>query len=321
MKKKILFGMDIGGTNTVYGLVDENGMLIDHSGFKTNKKPQIDAYVKIIVEELTAMYKKYSADYELVGIGIGAPNGNYFTGSIKLPPNIPWIKDLNLVRELKKYFDVPIVLTNDANAMAYGEMIFGAAKGAKDIIVITLGTGLGSGIIVNGKIVYGYEGIAGELGHVCVVPYGRHCACGKDGCLETYASASGIKRTVFQLIAEHDGKSVFNKITFDRLTSKMISEAALDGDKIAFEAFEYTGNLLGLALANASLITQPEVIVLSGGLAKAGDLIFRPTIKSFEEYLLPLYRNKIKIIASTLKNDSAAIMGAAALVWNEMDRK
>ncbi len=321
MKKKILFGMDIGGTNTVYGLVDENGMLIDHSGFKTNKKPQIDAYVKIIVEELTAMYKKYSADYELVGIGIGAPNGNYFTGSIKLPPNIPWIKDLNLVRELKKYFDVPIVLTNDANAMAYGEMIFGAAKGAKDIIVITLGTGLGSGIIVNGKIVYGYEGIAGELGHVCVVPYGRHCACGKDGCLETYASASGIKRTVFQLIAEHDGKSVFNKITFDRLTSKMISEAALDGDKIAFEAFEYTGNLLGLALANASLITQPEVIVLLGGLAKAGDLIFRPTIKSFEEYLLPLYRNKIKIIASTLKNDSAAIMGAAALVWNEMDRK
>ncbi len=321
MKKKILFGMDIGGTNTVFGLVDENANLLDHSGFKTNKKPQVDAYVEIISSELSAMYEKYSAEYELAGIGIGAPNGNYYTGTIKLPPNIPWIRDLNLVGELKKYFDVPIVLTNDANAMAYGEMIFGAAKGAKDIIVITLGTGLGSGIIVNGEVVYGHEGIAGELGHVCVVPDGRHCACGKDGCLETYASATGIKRTLFQLIADHDGKSVFNKVTFEELTSKMISEAALQGDPIALEAFEYTGNLLGLALANASLVTQPEVIVLSGGLAKAGDLIFKPTIEAFEKYLLPLYRNKIKVIPSTLKNDSAAIMGAAALVWNEMDKK
>jgi glucokinase len=319
MKKRILFGMDIGGTNTVYGLVDENAKLIAHSGFKTNTKPEINAYVKIIAEQLSAMYNKYSNEYELAGIGIGAPNGNYYTGSIKLPPNIPWIKDLNLVQELKKYFDVPIVLTNDANAMAYGEMIFGAAQGAKDIIVITLGTGLGSGIIVNGKVVYGHEGIAGELGHVCVVPNGRHCACGKDGCLETYASASGIKRTLFQLIAEHDGKSVFNTITFEQLTSKMIAEAALQGDPIALEAFEYTGNLLGLALANAALVTQPEVVVLSGGLAKAGDLIFKPTIKTFEKYLLPLYRDKIKVIPSTLKNDSAAIMGAAALVWNEMD--
>jgi len=321
MKKKILFGMDIGGTNTVYGLVDENGNLIDHSVFKTNTKPEISAFVKIIVAELSAMYEKYSDEYELAGIGIGAPNGNYYTGSIKLPPNIPWIKDLNLVKDLKSFFDVPIVLTNDANAMAYGEMIFGAAQGAKDIIVITLGTGLGSGIIVNGEMVYGHEGIAGELGHVCVVPNGRHCACGKDGCLETYASANGIKRTLFQLIADYDGKSVFNTVTFEQLNSKMISEAALKNDTIALEAFEYTGNLLGLALANASLITQPEVIVLSGGLAKAGDLIFKPTIKAFEEYLLPLYRNKIKVIPSTLKNDSAAIMGAAALVWNETHNK
>ena len=280
MKKKILFGMDIGGTNTVYGLVDENGNLIDHSVFKTNTKPEISAFVKIIVAELSAMYEKYSDEYELAGIGIGAPNGNYYTGSIKLPPNIPWIKDLNLVKDLKSFFDVP-----------------------------------------NGEMVYGHEGIAGELGHVCVVPNGRHCACGKDGCLETYASANGIKRTLFQLIADYDGKSVFNTVTFEQLNSKMISEAALKNDTIALEAFEYTGNLLGLALANASLITQPEVIVLSGGLAKAGDLIFKPTIKAFEEYLLPLYRNKIKVIPSTLKNDSAAIMGAAALVWNETHNK
>lgn len=321
MKKKILFGMDIGGTNTVFGLVDENKQLIDHSSFKTNKIQEIHAFVKIIAEELSGMYRKYSNEYELAGIGVGAPNGNYYTGNIKLPPNIPWIKNLNLVQELKGYIDVPIVLTNDANAMAYGEMIFGAAKGAKDIIVITLGTGLGSGIIVNGEMVYGHGGIAGELGHICVIPNGRHCACGKDGCLETYCSASGIKRTIFELIADHDGKSVFNEITFNQLNSKMISDAAHEGDVIAQEAFEYTGNLLGMALANVSLITQPELIVLSGGLAKSGDLIFKPTIKAFEKYLLEIYRGKIKVIPSTLKNDSAAIMGAAALVWNEINKK
>jgi glucokinase len=319
MKKEILLGVDIGGTNTVFGLVDEEGILIERASFKTGEDPHIEIFVKKLAKQLKGLYEKYSDKYTLAGIGVGAANGNYYTGSIKLPPNIPWIDELNLVEALKEYFDIPIVLTNDANAMAYGEMIFGAAKGEKDIIVVTLGTGLGSGIIVDGEMVYGSEGTAGELGHVITIPDGRKCGCGRRGCLETYVSAIGIKRTLFELLAKYNGESGFNDVAYDELDSKMIYDAALDGNKIALEAFEYTGTLLGIALANACLITQPKVIVLCGGLAKAGELIFKPTRETFESNILETYKNKIKIVPSTLEDNSAAIIGAAALVRHELD--
>jgi len=225
-----------------------------------------------------------------------------------------------LANLIKKYYDVPVAVTNDANAAALGEMIYGGAKNMKNFIVITLGTGLGSGIVVNGNLVYGHDGFAGELGHIVAIDNGRQCGCGKRGCLETYASASGIKRTVFDLLADCTEESDLRNITFDDLTAEMISGAAAKGDKIAIKAFEITGKILGRNLANAVAFSSPEAIFLFGGLAKAGELIFKPTKEHMEKNLLKIFRGKVKLLPSGLQDKNAAVLGASGLIWSELNK-
>ena len=254
---------------------------------------------------------------KLIGIGLGAPNGNYYKGTIEQPPNLSW-KYVDVVAMLRRWYSIPVALTNDANAAALGEMLFGAAKGMKDFIVITLGTGLGSGIVANGELIYGHDGFAGEIGHTIVDPNGRQCGCGRRGCLETYASASGIRRTVEELLKMPAPPSELREISLDQITSKRVFEAAQRGDKLALEAFELTGRYLGMKLADSVAHTSPEAIILFGGLAAAGDFIFSPTKKYMEEFLLNIFKNKVRLLPSSLPKGNAAILGAAALMWKQL---
>lgn len=320
--KEVVIGIDIGGTFTKYGIVDRDGDVLDEDFISTDVYKEFDAYLENLHSVIENSILSINDEIEVKGVGIGAPNGNYYRGTIEHPPNLIWKGIIPVVDKLKSYFkDIPIVLTNDANAAAIGEMIYGGAKGMKDFIVITLGTGLGSGIVVNGNVVYGHDGFAGELGHVNVKLKGRDCGCGKKGCLETYVSATGIKRTVFELLGERTYDSELRKLSFVDMTSKMVSEAAKKGDQIALEAFEYTGRILGSKLADAVGHTSPEAIFLLGGLAKAGELIINPTKKYMEESLLPIYKNKVKILPSSLQDTNAGVLGAGALAWNELDKK
>ena len=253
-------------------------------------------------------------DYVVVGEG-----RSYSLDTLTKATNLVWKGVLNIVEKMKRFFPtVPVIITNDANAAAVGEMVYGGAKGMKDFLVVTLGTGLGSGFVANGKLIYGHDGFAGELGHVVVNKTGRICGCGRKGCLETYASATGIKRTVFKLLADHTDDSEFRRVTYDDLTAEMITKAALNGDPIAIEAYEYTGKLLGEALADAVAITSPEAIFLFGGLAKAGKYIFEPTKKYMEQNLLAIFRNKVKLLPSGIDGKNAAVLGASALVWQSL---
>jgi len=254
----------------------------------------------------------------LIGIGIGAPNANYYKGIMENPPNLPW-GNVNVIEIVKKHIDLPAVITNDANAAAIGEMKFGAAKGMKDFIMITLGTGVGSGIVVNGELVYGHDGFAGEIGHTIYDPDGRMCGCGRRGCLETYTSASGIKRTVFELLGEFNDESILRNVSFNEMNSKMISEAANKGDKLALEAFDKTAKILAIKLADAIAHTSPEAIILFGGLALSGELIFNPLYKYLELYTLNVFKGKVKVIPSGLSNGNIAVLGAAALIWKEFE--
>jgi len=257
--KKVAVGVDIGGTNSVYGLVDEAGEIICEGAFPTRNYPDFDQYIEELYIGIQDLLKRAGDEVELVGIGIGAPNGNYYTGTIEFAPNLVWKGVLNIVEKMKRFFPtVPVIITNDANAAAVGEMVYGGAKGMKDFLVVTLGTGLGSGFVANGKLIYGHDGFAGELGHVVVNKTGRICGCGRKGCLETYASATGIKRTVFKLLADHTDDSEFRRVTYDDLTAEMITKAALNGDPIAIEAYEYTGKLLREAPADAGAITDQQ---------------------------------------------------------------
>ncbi len=320
MKTQVAIGIDVGGTNTVFGFVDREGNCIYESSIPTQADQNADQLFERLFTTINNDYKKFINSYELAGIGIGAPNANYYKGTVELPPNLNW-GVVNVLDLVKKYSPLPSAITNDANAAAIGEMIFGAAKGMNDFIVITLGTGLGSGIVVNGELVYGADGFAGEIGHTIVDPDGRDCGCGRKGCLETYASASGIRRTVYELICNKNTPSSLREIEFNRLTSKDIADAALKGDKLALEAFDYTARILGLKLADAIAHFSPEAIILFGGLALAGDLIFLPTKKYMEEYLLNIFKNKVKLIPSALPGAHAAVLGASALIWNEIDKK
>jgi len=317
--RKVVVGADIGGTNTPFSLIDRDGnSLIDTFNISTRDHK----FAETFVDEMAIKIKealKLVGDAELVGIGIGAPNGNYYNGTIEFAPNLQWKGVIPLVDLFKSHFDIPVVLTNDANAAAIGEMIFGGAKELRDFIVITLGTGLGSGIVANGELIYGFDGFAGELGHVIVSPGGRMCGCGRRGCLETYVSATGIKRTVYKLLADLLDDSQLRNVSFNELSAEMISIAASGGDTIALKAFEYTGEVLGKALADFAAFSTPKTIFLFGGLAKAGDFIFEPTKKHFEENLLKIYKNKIQILPSELQNKNAAILGAAALIWKQID--
>lgn len=317
--KKLALGIDIGGTNTVFGLVDSEGNGYGESAMSTRAYADFDVFVEELYINIQNLIKNSDHEIELVGIGIGAPNGNIYTGSIEFAPNLLWKGVIPVVEKMKRYFpSIPIILTNDANAAAIGEMTFGAAKGMKDFIVITLGTGLGSGVVANGELVYGHDGFAGELGHVIVNKTGRVCGCGRKGCLETYASATGIKRTVFKLLADKMDNSEFRHVTYNDLNAEMITNAALNDDPLAIEAYEYTGMMLGQALADAVAVTSPEAIILFGGLAKAGKHIFEPTKKYMEMHMLPIFRNKVKLLPSGIDGKNAAILGASALIWQQI---
>lgn len=317
--KEAVIGIDIGGTFTKYGIVDREGNCLAESFTNTSIHDNFDDYMRDLHAAIEKSMQFLKGQIEIKGVGIGAPNGNYYAGSIENAVNLNWRGIVPVVEKMKKYYPgLLITLTNDANAAAIGEMVFGGAKEMKDFVVITLGTGLGSGLVVGGTLVYGHDGFAGELGHVNVISNGRDCGCGRKGCLEAYASASGIRRTVFGLLCERMVDSELRGVCFSDLTAKMISEAALRGDKIAKEAFEHTGRILGQKLADTVAHTSPEAIFLLGGLANSRDLIINPTKKYMEENLLPIFRNKVRILLSSLPDMNAGVLGAGALAWNEL---
>ncbi len=317
--KDVALGIDIGGTNTVFGIVDKMGNLIFKGTIPTNAIEPATKLFERLFEKFNKVFDGYSSEYKIVGIGMGAPDANYYTGLIENPPNLNW-GYVDVASTMKKYYDIPFALTNDANAAAVGEMEFGSARGMKNFIEITLGTGLGSGIVIDGKMLYGHSGAAGELGHINIVKDGRKCACGNKGCLETYVSATGIKRTVFEMLATSRDESILRDISFNKLTAKDIYDAAKSGDKVAISAFKYTGKLFGEALSDAVAILSPQAIVIFGGLAQAGELLLAPTRKSMENNLLHSYKGKIKLIQSGLSESDVAILGASALIWQELKK-
>jgi glucokinase len=318
---EVVLGIDIGGTFTKFGLVDRSGKIYFEDQISTREHATIEQFIASFHQHLTINLGQLETSFHIAGIGVGAPNGNFYSGSIENAPNLAWKGKIEFVKLMENQFHVPAVLTNDANAAALGEMLFGDAVGLNNFIMITLGTGLGSGLIVNGDLVYGNDGFAGELGHVRAVANGRQCGCGKRGCMETYVSATGIKRTIFELLAEENMDSEFRKIPFTKLKPKLITAMAESGDQIAIKAFERTGFLLGRCLADSVAHISPAKIFLFGGLAKAGKWIIDPTKKSMEEHLFPIYRNKIDIVLSSLLKKNIAVLGAAALIWKKLDKQ
>lgn len=315
----LTLGIDIGGTNTSFGFVDRKGHIFPKNVVATADFPKPDDLAKIVSQKALQQLAGFDFTASIAAVGIGAPNGNYFNGTIEFAPNLKWKGVVPLANYFQEALKVPAVLTNDANAASLGELYFGGAKGMKDFIFITLGTGLGSGIVVNGDLVYGHDGFAGEIGHTLIIQHGRLCGCGRRGCLEQYCSATGIVKTYFEIL-KNDGDSVLDKMDFSKIDAKAIYEKAMGGDEAAFYAFNYTGELLGFALANSVAYTSPEAIFLFGGLAQAGEMLFNPTILSFEKNLLHIYKNKIKILPSSLPENDAAILGAASLAWKELDK-
>lgn len=309
--KPFSIGVDIGGTNTDIGLVNGEGKCIAGSRISTSQYGDPGPYVDHLAEAILELMQ-INGIKEITGVGIGVPNGNYYTGRIDNAVNLNFKGEVNLRDMIREKINVPVVVTNDANAAAFGELVYGGAKEMKDFIMITLGTGVGSGIVVNGKLVYGHDGYAGELGHVIIYPGGRSCNCGRKGCLEQYTSSGGIKKTFIELMKKKYGEN-FVPEDENSISSKYIAALALNGDEIARKTFRITGEILGVALANAVAYTSPEAIFLMGGPVKAGDLLLKPIQKSFEENLLFIYKNKVKIILSHLNENEAAILGAAAL--------
>lgn len=314
MKKiKVIAGIDIGGTNTALGLVAENGRILNESSFSTRKYAKSADFMHFLIAEIDKLLQNQTDHCELIGIGAAAPMANYYKGTIESPANLDW-GEVQFVKRLQEHFHVRTVITNDGNAAAYGEMIYGSAQGLRNFIMLTLGTGLGGGIILNGEIFYGAEGLAGELGHIIVEPGGRECGCGRAGCLETYVSATGICRTAVMLLAQKQTASVLRRFSPDQITAEKIAQSAAAGDVLAAEAFQFTGRILGPALANIVVTFNPEAIILFGGLAKAGDLLINPTQASFRKHLLNIYKNEPRILISDMQDGHSAIRGAAALV-------
>jgi len=318
-----VIGMDIGGTNTVLGLVDRAGTCFAETTLPTLGTEPVERFLPRLYERLEMLLHRATDEgFALQGIGIGAPNANYYTGTIEYPPNLAWEGVTPLAGLVRERFGVPVALTNDANAAVLGEMLFGAAQGMKNFLVVTLGTGLGSGIVVDGTVLYGSDGFAGELGHVTVVQHGRQCGCGRRGCLETYASATGIRRTVAELIADRmdaqTNQSPLRDIPFSALTAAQIAQAAQAGDALALEAFERTGDILGRTLANTIAYLSPEAIILFGGLANAGELLLQPTRSAMQTHTLNIFQGKTRLLVSALMERNAAVLGAAALIWKEL---
>jgi len=315
--KEVVVGVDIGGTNSRFGFIDNAGNMLGKGSILTTDYELFEDFNQAFLNEVNRVAGTIEG-ISLKGYGIGAPNGNYYTGSIDNAPNLSWKGKILFAEIIKSKTGLPAYLTNDANAAAIGEKVFGNAKGMNDFIVITLGTGLGSGIFCGGQLLYGYTGFAGELGHTIVAEGGRQCGCGRRGCIETYASATGIVKTVFELLNGKSDDSVLRGMEKSSIDSKSIYEAAVSGDRLALEAFDYTGNVLGKALANATAFSSPEAIFLFGGLANSGEYIFKPTIKYMEESMLNNFKGTVKVLPSGLKENSAAVLGAAALCWNEL---
>jgi glucokinase len=317
LSKHVALGIDIGGTNTKFGVVNHRGEVLEKGNIRTDAYPTVEEYIDALYEAVHPLIESYGKEKNFDGIGVGAPNANYYTGTIEQAPNLPWKGIVPFAELMAEKFGLPCTITNDANAAAIGEMLFGAARGMKDFIMITLGTGVGSGIIAGGKLIYGHDGFAGELGHTIVKPGGRkHWSTGSEGCLEAYASATGIAITAKKMRAEFP-ESLLNQYPEEAINSKTVHECALKGDPISIEVFRYTGQKLGEALANFVMFSSPEAILLFGGVIKAGDFILKPTKLHMERNLLPIFRNKVKLVFSELDEADAAILGASALVWEK----
>ena len=316
IEKPYVVGMDIGGTNTVFGIVDQRGNVLATDSIKTQAYANIEDYVDAVCEKLIPLIESMGGVEKIKGMGVGAPNGNYYNGTIEFAPNLPWKGVIPLAALFEEKVGVPTALTNDANAAAIGEMTYGAARGMKDFIMITLGTGVGSGIVINGQLVYGHDGFAGELGHVVVRrENGRLCGCGRKGCLETYCSATGVARTAREFLVARPEPSLLREIPAEEIVSKDVYDAAVKGDKLAQDIFEFTGRILGEALADFIAFSSPEAIVLFGGLAKSGDYIMKPIKKALDENILKIFEGKTKLLVSELKDADAAVLGASALGW------
>ena len=314
--KPYVIGIDMGGTNTAFGIVDARGTVIASSSIKTGKHSKIEDYIDELYTEINRIILANDAEGKINGIGIGAPNANYFTGVIEDGVNLPWPTPIPLADLISKKFGIPCVITNDANAAAIGEMTYGAARGLKDFIMITLGTGVGSGIVVNGQMVYGHDGFAGELGHVIMKRNnGRVCGCGRTGCLEAYCSATGVARTAREFLEIRDDKSLLREYDIDNITSKDVYDCAVKGDKLAIDIFNYTGTILGEALADFVTFSSPEAFVIFGGLTKSGDYIMNPIREAFDKNIMKVFKGKVKILISELKESDAAVLGASALGW------
>ncbi len=314
---KYVIGIDVGGTTTKFGVVDKNGHILEQDRMTTNQHEVAEEFIADLYLKVAPMIERAGGIGNIEGIGMGAPNANYYTGNIEYAPNLKWKGIIPMASLMHKKFGLETKLTNDANAAAVGEMMYGCAKEMNDFITITLGTGVGSGIVVNGRIVLGHDGFAGELGHTIIRPGGRlHKGTGMRGSLEAYASATGVRETAIELLTEHpERESLLRNYTINELTSESVYDCAMKGDSIANEIFEFTGQILGESLANFIMFSSPEAIVLFGGLTKAGPLLLKPTRKYMEANLLPIFQDKVKLLFSELKEADAAILGASALIW------
>jgi glucokinase len=317
---KYSIGIDIGGTNTCLGLVTENAEIVYRNEFKTNDFPVLENYLTQLVAKIKDLISHCQEPDNILGIGIGAPNGNFYKGSIELAPNLPFkgiipIKNMLEMLLLNEGWNLRVTITNDANAAGMGEMIYGNARGVDDFIMITLGTGVGSAIVSNGKMIYGHDGFAGEVGHTVVERNGRECGCGRKGCLETYSSATGIRLSALELLKTSQKDSLLRALKEEEIDGQTICEAARKGNQIALECVDITAQMLAIGVANAAAVTSPKKVIFSGGLSKAGDLLLVPFKKYFEENLYPVFRNKIEVELSALKENDSAILGAAALTF------
>lgn len=314
--QQFAIGIDIGGTNSVFGLVDHRGDIQYRGAISTKKHTLVEDYIDELYNAILPAIEQVGGIDYIRGIGVGAPNGNYYSGTIEYAPNLNWKGVIPFVELITKKFELPSALTNDANAAAVGEMMYGAAKGMKDFIMITLGTGVGSGIVANGNLILGHDGFAGELGHTIIIPNGRqHWGTNSKGSLEAYCSATGVKVTALELLENNKQDSLMRNYAKEEIDSRIVYDCAIQGDVLANQVYEYTGEILGKALANFIMFSSPEAIILFGGLCKAGDLLIKPTRINMEANLLPIFQNKVKLIFSELKEADAAILGASALVW------
>ncbi|MBR1956453.1 MAG: ROK family protein [Bacteroidales bacterium] len=316
MDSTFVVGIDVGGQTSKIGVVDARGTVLAQTVIRTDTYDKVEPYIAELAEAVNKLIKESGTEGNVRGIGVGAPNGNYYTGTIENAPNLLWGRErVEFAKLLSEAMGgLPVALTNDANAAAVGEMTYGAARGMKNFIMITLGTGVGSGIVINGEVVYGHDGFAGELGHTAAVRNnGRTCGCGKTGCLETYASATGVARTAREWLELTDEPSLLRGL--DSIASKDVYEAAKEGDKLALKIFEFTGKILGRSFADFVAFSSPEAIVLFGGLARAKEFLTEPIENALNENVLPLWKGKVKIVYSQLKESDAAILGASALAW------